>query len=76
MVERLVVVLTAAAAEARVDPAALAKMAVTAFLPLAPVKAAAAARVDQHPLLVQREHLPLAALAAQEGLQVLGVLEL
>jgi hypothetical protein len=65
---RLVVLITAAAVAARVDPAALAKMAVTAFLPLTPVKAAAAARVDRLPLLAQLEHLLLAALVAQEEL--------
>ena len=54
---------------------ALEKMAATVLVPLIPAKAAAAARVDRHPLLVQREHLPLAVMAAQGELQALVALE-
>ena len=64
-----------AVAVARVDPEALVVMAVTVLVPVVPAVAAAAARVDRHPPLAQREHLPLAVLAVQGGLQALVVLE-
>ena len=73
---RLVLLITTAAAAARVDPAVRAVMAVTAMATLAAVKAAAAARVDRRLLLAQREQAPLVVMAAQGGLQALGVLEL
>ena len=63
-------------AVARVDPAALAKMAATVLLPLVPAAAAAAVPVDQRLLLAQTEQPALAVLVVQGGLQALGVLEL
>ena len=63
------------AAVARVDPAALAVMAVTVLVPLLPAAAAAAAREDRRLLLAQREQLLLAAPVVQGELQALGALE-
>jgi len=63
------------AAVARVDPAALAVMAVTVLVPVLPALVAAAARVVRPLLLAQQEHLPLAVLVAQGGLQALEVPE-
>jgi hypothetical protein len=76
MVGRLVVFLLWAAAVVQVDPAVLAVMAETGLVPLVPALEVAEARVDRHPPLAQREHLPLAALAVRGELQALGVLEL
>ena len=65
-----------AAAAARVDPVALAVMAVLAFLPILLAVAVAVAQVDRHPLLVQQEQPPLAVLVVRGELQALGVLGL
>lgn len=58
---------------AREDPAALARMAGTPKGTLAMATAAAAVQADRHLLMAEAEQPWLAELAAQGGLQALGV---